>query len=83
MATRDLGVALEDHVGGAGVAADDDLPADGHFAAGSLTRDDGDRRHRGDLSAALLLCGDLSGALLRRGRWSLLLRAHWRDPNRP
>ena len=61
------GVAVEDHVGGAGVAADDDLLADGHFAAGSLTRDEGDRRQR----------GDLSGALVRRGRWSLLLRAHW------
>ena len=73
MATRDLRVAVEDHVGGAGVAADDDLLADGHFAAGSLTRDEGDRRQR----------GDLSGALVRRGRWSLLLRAHWRDPNRP
>ena len=71
MATRDLGVAVEDHVRGAGVSADNDLLADGHFAAGSLTRDDGDRRHRGDLSGCLLLCGTSRAAFSGAGGGAL------------
>ena len=44
MPARDLGVLVEDHVGSARVAADDDLDGDGHLGAGELTGDEGEQR---------------------------------------
>ena len=55
MPTGDLGVLVEDHVGGAGVAADHDLVADGQLGARSLARDEDEHRQRRDLLCASYL----------------------------
>ncbi len=63
MPAGDLGVLVQDHLGGAGIAAHHYVAVDGHLTPGSLTADEDQHRHHGDPDAGDLELGTCGGGL--------------------